>query len=216
MNQPQSELNKLLQHIDSLIAQAPDEATRKDLERMRARLDSPEMLDMARDLAGARPARAEDLVLEFHDPLLPMVLTATGCVIATAVCLFSIVYGFDSATAWVAGTPVNLWLAAVVSGAVSVMFTALSFMRTFSVRVDTEGMISRISGNRWRRLHVGGMPWRDIRSLHERVKDRVLEVRAAGGRVFEIPMRVVNFPILRQHLENMVRLYGDRPGAATA
>ena len=216
MNQPQSELNKLLQHIDSLIAQAPDEATRKDLERMRARLDSPEMLDMARDLAGARPARADELVLEFHDPLLPMVLTATGCVIATAVCLFSIVYGFDSATAWVAGTPVNLWLAAVVAGAISVMFTALSFMRTFSVRVDTEGMISRVSGHRWRGLHVGGMPWRDIRSLHERASDRVLEVRAAGDRVFEIPMRVVNFPILRQHLENMVRLYGDRPGSATA
>jgi hypothetical protein len=29
--------------------------------------------------------------------------------------------------------------------------------------------------------------------------------------VFDIPMRVVNYPILRQHLENMVRLYGDRP-----
>jgi len=84
------------------------------------------------------------------------------------------------------------------------------------VRVDTEGMISRVSGHRWRGLHVGGMPWRDIRSLHERASDRVLEVRAAGDRVFEIPMRVVNFPILRQHLENMVRLYGDRPGSATA
>jgi len=71
MNQPQSELNKLLQHIDHLIAQAPDDATRKDLERMRARLDSPEMLDMARDLAGARPARDADLVLEFHDPCCP-------------------------------------------------------------------------------------------------------------------------------------------------
>jgi hypothetical protein len=212
MNQPQSELTRLLQHIDQLIAQAPDDATRKDLERMRARLDSPEMLDMARDLAGARPARAEELVLEFHDPLLPMVLTATGCVIATAVCLFCIVYGFDSSTAWVAGTAVNLWLAAVVAGAISVLFTALSFMRTFSVRVDTEGMISRISGNRWRRLHVGSMPWRDIRSMHERTKDRVLEVHAAGAQVFEIPMRVVNFQILRQHLENMVRLYGDRPG----
>jgi hypothetical protein len=36
-------------------------------------------------------------------------------------------------------------------------------------------------------------------------------VRAADGAVFEIPMRVGNYPILRQHLENMVRLYGDRP-----
>ena len=38
----------------------------------------------------------------------------------------------------------------------------------------------------------------------------MLEVRAAGGEMFEIPMRVVNFAILREHLENMVRLYGDR------
>ena len=215
MNQPQSELNKLLEHIERLIAQAPDEATRKDLERLRARLDSPEMLDMARSLAGARPTRGDELVLEFHDPLLPMVLTATGCVIATAVCLFSIVYGFDSATAFVAGKQVNLWLVAIVAGAISVMFTALSFMRTFSVRVDTEGMISRISGHRWSRLHVGAMPWRDIRALRERVQDRVLEVRAAGDQVFEIPMRIVNFPIRQQHLENMVRLYGDRPSGAS-
>ena len=89
------------------------------------------------------------------------------------------------------------------------MFTALSFTRTFSVRVDTAGMASRISGARWRRLHVGAMPWKDIRSLRERPADRVLEVRAASGEVFEIPMRVVNYPILREHLDNMVRLYGE-------
>ncbi len=40
--------------------------------------------------------------------------------------------------------------------------------------------------------------------------DRVLEVRAASGEVFEIPMRVVNYAILREHLDNMVRLYGER------
>ena len=210
MNQPQSELEKLLRHIDAQIAQTSDEATRRDLQQLRARLASPEMLDMARELAGARPARTEELVLEFHDPLLPMVLTATACVIATAVCLFSIVYGFDSATAWVAGTEVNLWFVAVIAGGISVLFTALSFMRTFSVRVDTDGMISRISGSRWQQLRVGAMPWRNIRKLSER-GDRILEVHAAGDEVFEIPMRVVNFPILQQHLENMVRLYGDRP-----
>jgi hypothetical protein len=37
----------------------------------------------------------------------------------------------------------------------------------------------------------------------------VLEVRAASGEVFEIPMRVVNYAILREHLDNMVRLYGE-------
>lgn len=209
MNQPQSELEKLLRHIDAQIAQTSDEATRRDLQQLRARLASPEMLDMARELAGARPARSQDLVLEFHDPLLPPVLTAAGCVIATAVCLFAVVDGFKSGTAFFAGTPVNLWLVAALAGALSVMFSALSFMRTFSVRVDTLGMASRTSGNRWRKLRVGAMVWKDIRSLRER-EDRVLEVRAADAYLFEIPMRVVNYGILKQHLENMVRLYGDR------
>jgi hypothetical protein len=210
MNQPAGELQKLLQHIDELIAQAPDEASRAELQRMRARLDTPEMLDMARDLAGSKPARPDELVLEFHDPLLPMVLTAGACVVATAVCLFAVIDGFKSQTAFFAGTEVNLWIVAAFAGAFSVLFSALSFMRTFSVRVDTLGMASRVSGSRWRQLRVGAMLWKDIRSLRER-QDRILEVRAADGAVFEIPMRVANYPILRQHLENMVRLYGDRP-----
>jgi hypothetical protein len=168
------------------------------------------MVDMARQLATSRRAKPEELVLEFHDPLLPPVLTAAGCVIATAVCLFAVVDGFKSNTAFFAGTPVNLWLVAALAGALSVMFSALSFVRTFSVRVDTLGMASRTSGNRWRSLRVGAMVWKDIRSMRER-DDRVLEVRAADAHLFEIPMRVVNYPILRQHLENMVRLYGDRP-----
>lgn len=215
MNPPPSELQKLLQHIDQQIAQTADEGTRQELQRLRARLNTPEMLDLARDMAQrtdkGRPARPEDLVLEFHDPLLPTVITAAGCVIATATCLFAIVDGFKSNTAWVAGKEMNLWVVAVFAGTCSLLFTALSFLRTFSVRVDTTGMASRSSGARWRKLHVGAMLWKDIRSLRERAEDRVLEVRAAGGETFEIPMRVVNFPILQQHLENMVRLYGDRP-----
>jgi hypothetical protein len=79
------------------------------------------------------------------------------------------------------------------------------------VRFDIAGMASRISGRRWKGLRVGAMLWKDIRSLHERPEDRVLEVRAAGGDVFEIPTRVGNYSVLLQHLENMVRLYGDRP-----
>lgn len=217
MNQPPSELQKLLQHIDQQLEQTTDDATRQELQRLRARLNTPEMLDLARDLAQGssqgRPARPEDLVLEFHDPLLPTVVTAAGCVIATATCLFAIVDGFKSDTAWVAGQEMNLWVVAIFAGACSALFTALSFQRTFSVRVDTMGMASRISGARWRNLRVGMMLWKDIRSLRERAEDRVLEVRAAGGEMFEIPMRVVNFPILQQHLENMVRLYGDRPPA---
>ncbi len=212
MNQPVSELQKLLQQLDQQIAQASDESTRQELQRLRARLDSPEMLNMARELAGRRPADPAALVLEFHDPLLPTVVTATACVVASATCLFAIVEGFNSSAASIAGAPVNLWLVAVFAGACTAMFTALSFMRTFSVRVDTEGMASRISGARWKQLRVGAMPWKDIRSLTER-GDRVLEVRAAGDQILEIPMKVVNFSILREHLENMVRLYGDRPVA---
>jgi hypothetical protein len=89
------------------------------------------------------------------------------------------------------------------------VFTALSLTRTFSVRFDTEGMASRTSGNRWRKLCVGTMPWKQIRALHERREDGVLEVRAAGGQIFEIPMRVANYAILRHHLDNMVMLYGE-------
>ncbi len=211
MNQPPSELKKLLQHIDQLISQAPDDPSRAELQRLRARLDTQEMLDMARDLASSRPRKAEDLVLEFHDPLLPTTVTAVGCVIAAAVCLVAVIDGFKSNVASFAGTEVNLWLVAAFAGACTAMFSALSFMRSFSVRVDTLGMATRVMGGRWQKLRVGVMPWKDIRSIREREADRILEVHAADNALLEIPMRVVNYPILLQHLENMVRLYGDRP-----
>jgi hypothetical protein len=210
MNQPQAELQKLLQHIDQLLEQAPDEKTRLELQQLRARLSTPEMQDMARDLAATRPSRGENLVLEFHDPLLPMVVTAGASVIAAATCVFAVVEGSRNPVIPFFGNDLNLWVVAVFAGACSAMFTALSFLRSFSVRVDTEGMTTRIAGARWRQLRIGSMLWKDIRSLHERPEDRVLEVRAAEDRVFDIPLRVVNYPILRQHLDNMVRLYGDR------
>jgi len=210
MNHTSSEHEKLLQHVERLIEQAPDDAARQELQRLRERLNTPQMLELARELANSRVASGDSLVLEFHDPLLPVTVTATGCVIATAVCLFSIVEGASHATAQIAGHPINLWLVALFAGACSALFTALSFMRMYSVRVDTTGMFLRINGARWQRLRVGAMLWQNIRSLHERAQDRILEVRAAGGEVFEIPMRLVNYPILRQHLDNMVMLYGDR------
>ena len=43
---------------------------------------------MARELESARGRRGGDLVLEFHDPLLPDMVTAAGCVIAGAICLY--------------------------------------------------------------------------------------------------------------------------------
>jgi hypothetical protein len=211
MNQPQAELQKLLQHIDELLEQAPDDQTRAELQQLRARLSAPEMLDMARDLATTRPSKGQPLVLEFHDPLLPSMVTAFASVVAAAMCVFAVAEGSKHPVVPFFGNVLNLWVVAVFAGACSAMFTALSFMRTFSIRVDTEGMDSRTTGARWRQLRVGSMAWKDIRSLHERAADRVLEVRAAGEQVFEIPLRVVNYPILHQHLENMVRLYGDRP-----
>ncbi len=209
MNQQTGELQKLLQHIDQQIAQATDEETRQELQRLRERLNTPEMRDLARAMSGTRPSNPAELVLEFHDPLLPTVVTAAACVIAAATCLFAVVEGFKNVIASIAGQSINLWLLAVLAGGVTALFTAISFLRTFSVRFDTQGMTSRTTGSRWRNLQVGAMPWEDIRSLKER-DDRILEVRAAGGKVFEIPMRVVNFPILLEHLQNMVRLYGDR------
>jgi hypothetical protein len=212
MNEP-TELQKLMQHMDQLIEKAPDEATRQDLQRLRARLDSPELVDLAQEMSGHRPSDPRELVLEFHDPLLPATATALGCVIATIVCLAAIIDGFKTANPWIPGSDITLWVVAIFAGACSAMFTALSFLRTFSVRFDTVGMVSRSAGRRWKRLHVGAMPWKDIRSLRERLEDRVLEIRAAGGKIFEVPMRLVNYPILRQHLDNMVRLYGDRVAA---
>jgi hypothetical protein len=76
-------------------------------------------------------------------------------------------------------------------------------------------MVSRSHGERWKLLRTGAMAWKNIRSLVERTSDRVLEVHAADGEVYDIPMRLVNYLILKDHLENMVRLYGDQPVAET-
>jgi hypothetical protein len=199
---------KMLQDIERLIAEAPDEASRRDLERLRDSLNSPQMLEMARE-AMSKPRASGALVLDFHDPLLPSVVTAAGGVVAAAFCLYAVMLGLERPAISIGSALVNLWIVAAFAGAVSAAFTALSFSRTFTVRFDTEGMSSRSSGSRWQHLHTGAMSWKSIRSLNERAKDRVLEVHAAGGEVFEIPMRVVNYRALRDHLDNMVMLYGE-------
>lgn len=206
----------MLQDIERLIAEAPDEASRRDLERLRDSLNSPQMLEMARE-AMNKPRAPGALVLDFHDPLLPSVVTAAGGVIAAAFCLYAVMLGFERPAISIGGAMVNLWIVAAFAGAVSAAFTALSFSRTFTVRFDTEGMLSRTNGSRWKRLYTGAMSWKDIRSLNERTKDRVLEVHAASGQIFEIPMRVVNYRALRDHLDNMVMLYGEAaPGTRKA
>jgi len=198
---------KMLQDIERLIAEAPDEASRRDLERLRDSLNSPQMIEMARE-AMSKPRASGTLVLDFHDPLLPSVVTAAGGVISAAFCLYAVMLGLERPAISIGGTLVNLWFVAAFAGAVSAAFTALSFSRTFTVRFDTEGMLSRSNGSRWKSLYTGAMSWKNIRSLNERPKDRVLEVHAASGEVFEIPMRVVNYRALRDHLDNMVMLYG--------
>jgi len=210
MNQPPNEHRKTLQEIDRLLAEAPDEAARAELRRLRDRLDAPEIRDVARALEAAPPRAKGNLVLEFHDPLIPGLLTATGCVVSAAICLFAVVEGFKTPVVSIGGTPLSLWIVAAFAGACSAAFTALSFARSFTIRFDTEGMTSTSSGARWRSLRVGAMSWSSIRALQEHANKGVLEVRAAGGQVFDIPMRVVNYPILQQHLSNMVMLYGER------
>jgi hypothetical protein len=213
MQNPGSGREKTLEEIDRLLAEAPDEASRRDLERLRDSLNSPEMLDMARALEKNPPPPDKELVLDFHAPTLPLALTATGSVVFAAVCLYGATLAWSTPVVLLAGRSVNLWLITAFAGATSVLFTALSFRRSFHVRVDREGMASAASGKRWRHLRVGAMRWKDIRSLRERKEDRVLEVRAAGGEVFELPLKLVNYRILRHHLDNMVMLFGDRaPG----
>ncbi len=215
MTDPRSEHQKLLEEIDRRMSEAPDEAARAELAALRARLNSRDVRNLARVLE-ASPPRRGNLSLEFSDPLLPVPLTAGACVVAAAIAMFSIVSGFKSPVASIGAWTFNLWMVAAIAGTFSVTFSALAFMRTFSVRFDTTGMASRVSGNRWKRLRVGTMAWEEIRSLRERAEDRVLEVHAAGGATFEIPMRVANYAVLRQHLDNMVMLYGERPGAPGA
>jgi hypothetical protein len=209
MEKPPNEHQKVLRDLDRLLNEAPDEASRNEIRRLRDSLNTPEMIEMAR-AAEQQKDRTDNPVLEFHDPLLPTGITATGCVVAAAICLYAIVLGFESSHAAIAGASFNPWIVAMLAGAITMAFTALSLTRTFSVRFDTEGMASRTNGARWRKLCVGTMPWKQIRSLQERREDGVLEVRAAGGRIFEIPLRVANYPILRHHLDNMVMLYGER------
>jgi hypothetical protein len=204
---------KSLQDIEQLLADAPDEASRRDLERLRDSLNSPQMIQMAREVMN-KPRSPDSLVLDFHDPLLPGAVTAAGGVIAAAFCLYAVMLGFEKPAIAVGSSMINLWIVAAFAGALSACFTALSFSRTFTVRFDTEGMLSRTSGARWQRLYTGAMSWKSIRSLHERDGDRVLEVRSAHGEVFEIPMRVVNYRALRDHLDNMVMLYGERVASA--
>lgn len=208
MQKPSTEREKLLADIERMLAEAPDEASRRDLERLRESLNSPQMRDMAQAIESSPPRKASELVLHFHAPLLPVPFTAAGCVLATAICLYAAMLAWSNPLILIGSRVMNLWLIAAFFGSLSVLFTALSFKRSFFVRIDTEGMASRHGGKRWRHLRVGDVRWKDIRSLQER-PDRVLEVRAAEGAVYEVPMKLVNYRILKHHLDNMVMLYGE-------
>jgi hypothetical protein len=209
MQKPSTEREKLLADIDRLLAEAKDEPSRRDLERLRDSLNSPQMLDMARAIETAPRRKESELVLHFHAPLFPVPLTATGSVLASAICLYAATLAWTNPFIQIGGRVMNLWLIAALFGSLSVLFTAMSFKRSYFVRIDTEGMVTRINGRRWAHLHAGDVRWKDIRSLQERA-DRVLEVRTAGGAVLEVPLKLVNYKVLKHHLDNMVMLYGDR------
>jgi hypothetical protein len=206
--QKPTEREKLLADIERLLAQAPDEAGRRDLERLRESLNSPEMIDMARAIETAPRRAPSDLVLHFHAPLYPIPLTAAGCVLASAICLYAAVLAWSNPLILIAGRVLNLWLIAAFFGALSVVFTAMSFKRSYFVRIDTEGLVARSHGRRWAHLRAGDVRWKDIRSLQEH--DGVLEIHAAGSEVVQVPRRLVNYKVLKHHLDTMVMLYGER------
>jgi hypothetical protein len=206
---PPTEREKLLGDIERMLAEAPDEASRQDLLRLRESLNSPQMRDMAKAIETSPPREASELVLLFHVPALPMPLTAAVCVFASAFSLYAAMLAWSNPLIVMGGQLINLWLVAVVFGALTALFTALSFKRSFSVRIDAQGMATRFAGKRWQHLRVGAAAWKDLRGLQER-DDRVLEVRLATGGPLEVPMKLVNYKILKHHLDNMVMLYGDR------
>jgi len=200
---------KRLAEIDRMLAEATDETSRRDLERLRDSLNSPQMIEMSRDIESAPRRAASDLVLHFHAPLFPIPFTAAGCVLASAICLYAAMLAWSNPLIQIGGRVLNLWLIAGFFGALSVLFTALSLKRSYFVRIDTEGMITRAQGKRWAHLRAGDVRWKDVRALHE--QGSVLEVRAANGKVIQVPRKLVNYKVLKHHLDNMVMLFGDRP-----
>lgn len=202
-----TEREKLLADIERLLAEEPDEAGRRDLERLRESLNSPQMIDMARAIDSAPKRPPSDLVLHFHAPLFPVLVTGAGCVLASAICLYAAMLAWSNPLVLISGRVMNLWLIAAFFGALSVLFTAMSFKRSYFVRIDTEGMAARSHGKRWAHLRAGDIRWKDIRALHER--DGVLEVHGTGGELIQLPRKLVNYKVLKHHLDNMVMLYGD-------
>lgn len=208
-NQP-TEREKLLADIERMLAEAKDEPSRRDLERLRDSLNSPQMVDMARDIETSPRRKASDLVLHFHAPRFPVPLTTAGCVLASAICLYAAMLAWSNPLILIGGRVMNLWLIAAFFGALSVLFTALSVKRSYFVRIDTEGMSARVSGKRWAHLRTGDVRWKDIRALRE--QDGVLEILTASGEVLQVPQKLVNYKVLKHHLDNMAMLYGDRAG----
>lgn len=210
-NQP-TEREKLLADIERMLAEAKDEPSRRDLERLRDSLNSPQMVDMARDIETSPRRKASDLVLHFHAPRFPVALTAAGCVLASAICLYAAMLAWSNPLILIGGRVMNLWLIAAFFGSLSVLFTALAVKRSYFVRIDTEGMSARVNGKRWAHLRTGDVRWKDIRALRE--QDGVLEILTASGDVLQVPQKLVNYKVLKHHLDNMAMLYGDRtPGA---
>jgi hypothetical protein len=171
---------KVLQELDRMLDEAPDEASREEIRRLRNSLTAPEMIEMARAARKNAAQRSSNPVLEFHDPLLPSLVTATGGVIATAVCLYAVALGFQAPTVVIGQLPLNPWIVAVFAGAFSVAFTALSVTRAFSIASTPRACFA------YQRQPLAKDPCRcDAVERHPALRerpDRVLEVRPPAAR----------------------------------
>ena len=90
---------KVLQDLDRMLAEAPDEASRDEIRRLRDSLNAPQMLDMARAAREQRFAAHQHIrCSNFTTRCCPSLVTATGGVIAAAICLYAVVLGFEAPT----------------------------------------------------------------------------------------------------------------------
>ncbi len=169
---------------------------------------------MARELESSPPRGPRSLVLQFHDAAATAGVTAAGCVSRQRDLPVRRHVGLEpSADRRSAARHVNLWIVAAFAGALTALFTALSFTRSFSVRFDTEGMMSRISGTRWQHLRVARCAGRNIRSLQERDRIACSKCARPAAKCSRLPMKVVNYrdpqASPRQHGDVVRRAAGE-------
>jgi hypothetical protein len=81
--------------------------------------------------------------------------------------------------------------------------TSKRFVATLTVQ---EIRAERV-GDHWAMLRTGSIRLADVRSMRERLGDRVLEVHGSSGKMIEIPMSVRNYELLNNTLTKMTAWY---------